>query len=228
LSNLATYKNRYSFSGGISDALWAVGSNEIFEQDAQLSFMKRVGLKPSDIFLDLGCGCLRGSAKIVDYLNAGNFYGADISDGLIDIIPMRLELLGITKKPNIYLINDYDFFGLIGKKFDYVLSVSILTHLLPGEIAEFFSGVSKILTKNGVYYFTIYPTTQAEFVGDIEQAEYNIEWLIKTGRENGLNVFDIPGDYKNPSPIPELNLIDRVNTPEMAQWVMGATLAREV
>lgn len=221
--DLAPYKNRYAFGAdSISDALWAVGSNETFEVDSQLCFVKNRGLKETQKFLDLGCGCLRGSAKIVDYLNDGNFYGADISEGLLSVIPSRLKMLGIKNQPNISLLNDYEFDKLFNIKFDMILSVSILTHMLPNAILPLFQGISKILKKNGIYYFTIYPTKHPIQEGDIEVSFFNKEWLIETGKQAGLEVKDIPGDYANPSPIS--NYIERVNFPEVAQWVMSAKL----
>lgn len=221
--NLAPYKNRYVFGANtISDALWMVGSNEEFEVESQLTFVKNRGLLPHHKFLDLGCGCLRGSAKIVQYLDNGNFYGADISDGLIEMIPKRLAILNITREPITRVINDYDFMKLLNEKFHFILSVSILTHLLPDAIAPFFEGVSKILRKDGVFYFTMYPTNEPIHQGDIEISYYNKDWLIEQGKKVGLKVEDIPGDYPNASPVS--NYIERVNFPEVAQWVMKATL----
>lgn len=222
--DLSPYKNRYCFSGTVTDALWAVGSNEGFEIDAQIAFVKRMGLLPSHTFLDFGCGCLRGSAKILDYLDDGNFHGADISEGLLSAIPKRLELLGINKKPVIHLVNDYELWELIKEKFDFILSVSILTHLMPEAIDPLFNGISQILKDNGAWYFTLYPTNSDIHEGDIEYAKFNKGWLIERGKANGLLISDIDGDYENPSPIS--NYIERVNTSEIAQWVMKAVLRK--
>lgn len=222
--NLAPYKDRYAFSANtVADALWAVGSNEEFEVDSQLTFVKNRGLLPEHKFLDLGCGCLRGSAKIVQYLDDGNFHGADISEGLMQMIPKRLAMLNITRTPITHLINDYEFLKLFNEKFHFILSVSILTHLLPDAILPFFTGVAKILRGDGVFYFTMYPTEKPIHEGDIEVSFYNKNWLIEQGKKAGLKIEDIPGDYPNPSPIS--NYIERVNFPEVAQWVMKGTLS---
>lgn len=220
--DLAPYKNRYEFkSETVSDALWAVGSNEEFEVNSQLIFVKNRGLKPEHKFLDLGCGCLRGSAKIVQYLDEGNFYGADISEGLIDMIPKRLAMLNITRSPITKLINDYEFMKLFNTKFHFILSVSILTHLMPDAVPPFFAGVAQILRGDGVFYFTMYPTEKPIHEGNIEVSFYNKGWLIEEGRKAGLKIEDIPGDYPNASPTS--NYIERVNFPEVAQWVMKGT-----
>lgn len=220
--DLDIYKNRYKFGGDIDKAIEFVGGNGDFESINQFEFLKSVGLKPENKFLDLGCGCLRGTAKVVDYLNEGNFYGADVSDGLISLIPKRLESLAVVKTPNIFVINNFDFEEKLKTKFDVILSVSLLTHLLLDAIPYLFNGISKILKDDGSYYFTIYPVLDEKniFEGGIDLARHNKDYLKQIANEYGLKVEDIPGDYANP--IQSNKLIERVNTPYIAQWVMKA------
>lgn len=220
--DLSLYKTRYQFDGDkLKEALWLVGDNHVFELEAQPKFMKNQGLLPEHMFLDFGCGCLRGSAPLVDYLEEGHFHGADISDGLLKMAKQRVLDLGITKSPVLWLVNNYDLKNEILQSFDFILSVSVFTHILPDIVGPLFHGIHDILKENGIYYFTCYPLNDKDYEGDIEIMKYRKEFLIERGREAGLLVEDIKGDFPNPSPMS--NYINRVNVPPMAQWVMKAT-----
>lgn len=226
MPSLELYKKRYEFNGiDPRSALYVVGANDEFEIEAQPKFMKEHGLAPQHKFLDLACGCLRGTIKLIDYLEPGNFHGADISPGLLKTIPDRCAQQGIVNKPVLWLINDYNFKKYMQIKFDFILSVSFLTHLLPAVIPDLFLGVSKILAPKGTWYFTLYPTDSADHHGDIEISYFRKSWLIEEGAKAGLKIEDIEGDFPNASPIS--NYIERVNVEGMAQWVMKASLKKE-
>lgn len=220
---LTPYKDRYNYEGDLGGALYAVGDNAEFELDSQPRFMRERGLKPNHTFLDFGCGCLRGTAGLIDYLDNGNFFGVDPSPGLIKFGFERCRRLKIKNTPTLHAIDNYDLDVLLKKKFDFILSVSVFTHLMPDIVPAVFSGIRKILKDDGSYYFTMYPADGKDFEGSIELARHGKEALIKHGAAAGLIVEDIPGDYPNAAPSP--NYITRVNFPNMAQWVMKARIA---
>src|SRR5476649_335832 len=58
---------------------------------AQLSFLKKMGLRPSDFLLDIGCGCLRGGVHLIPYLDPGHYFGTDINAALLEA-GWRIEL----------------------------------------------------------------------------------------------------------------------------------------
>ena len=65
----------------------AVGSNthESWLKIGQMQFDYLVehGLKPGDRMLEIGCGNLRAGRLFIDYLDAGNYYGMDISPDIL-------------------------------------------------------------------------------------------------------------------------------------------------
>lgn len=222
--DLEPYRKKYVDlrTNNLKDALFCVGANHEFEQISQMAFMMYVGLKPDHKFLDLACGCLRGTGLLVDYVKQGNFHGADVSFDLLGKVQERLLSLGVNKQPTLHHLTDYDFKKTIKETFDFILSVSLFTHLLPNDVFPLFSGVRDILSQNGIYYFTLYPC-ENNYEGDVNVMRFNKQWIIGKGLEAGLVVEDIPGDYINPSPV--TNYIKRVNVPIMAQWVMRARKA---
>lgn len=219
------YKQRYKFDGSIDEALYFTGANPEWEEKNQPEFMRSVGLLPCHKFLDLGCGCLRGTLNLIDYLYDGNFYGADVSEGLINAAEQRVFNNGIVNIPQLKVINDFELEKYFNVKFDYILSVSLLTHLFPDAIPYLFNGISKVLSDKGEYYFTIYPLYDDRSVarGTIEIMKYNSDYLKTVGKEYGLIVTDLEGDYENP--IASNQYLKRTNTPYIAQWVMKAVKA---
>ncbi len=220
MKDLAAYRSRYDVEVDLKKALHAVGGNDAHEYWAQPAFMMSRGLRPHHTFLDLGCGCLRGTALLVAYVNEGNFYGADVSKSFLSKSQERLDELKITRKPNLFHVENFDLFNILKYKFDYVLAVSLLTHILPKDLPDLFRGVSDVLHKTGEFYFTIYPVEGKLYAGDMECMYYNKDYLIDIGYKSGLKIEDIPGKYPNPCK----NFIKRVNTPMLGQWVMKAKL----
>lgn len=98
----------------------------------QLSFMREQGLEPHHTLLDLGCGSLRGGVRFVDYLDSGNYFGIDINQSLLDAgYDIELERLGLQGKlPRDSLLCDSEFsVEKLGRSFDFVLALSLFTHL---------------------------------------------------------------------------------------------------
>lgn len=211
----------YQFSGNTLEAgLNFVGANAEYEIEAQPMFAKEMGLKPHHKFLDLACGCLRGTVRLVDYLDHGNFYGADVSERLLELANERCREEKVKNWPFLFLMRNFDDLRQL-PKMDFILSVSLLTHLFPADLGPLFRNVAAILNPDGVYYFTMYPTTDhAEFDGTDMAARHNKQSIIRAGAENGLVVDELEGDF--PSPVPSNQFLSRVNHPLMAQWVMRA------
>lgn len=49
----------------------------------QFDFMRRNGLQPEHVFLDIACGSLRGGVHFIRYLKHGNYLGLDKNAELV-------------------------------------------------------------------------------------------------------------------------------------------------
>lgn len=124
----------------------------------QLNFMIDKGLKPEDSILDIGCGCLRGGIKFINYLNPSNYFGLDINQSLIDAGMHEIDQANLSNK-NAHLLLDSKFnIDRFNKKFDFMLSVSVFTHLPLNIIIRCLHNVRNNLTPKGKYYSTIFLT----------------------------------------------------------------------
>jgi SAM-dependent methyltransferase len=90
------------FVGGLWDEIGAL----------QLNFMIRQGLRPDMRLLDLGCGCLRGGVRFLQYLERGNYYGIDSNASLLraawEIELPRAGLEGCIARKNLLLNCDFE------------------------------------------------------------------------------------------------------------------------
>ena len=57
---------------------WVGPGYHEMKRDFQITSLKSLGLQPRHVFLDLGCGTLRGGIPIIDYLETGNYWGVDV------------------------------------------------------------------------------------------------------------------------------------------------------
>jgi cyclopropane fatty-acyl-phospholipid synthase-like methyltransferase len=113
-----------------------VGGNWDKTREITMKYLKKAGLKKSHNLLDLGCGSFRNGIAIIDYLNNANYYGQDICPDLIKAgYEKELKPLGLDAKlPKKNLASNKSFaLSKFKVKFDFVLAVSLFSHL-PKEI----------------------------------------------------------------------------------------------
>ena len=140
----------------------------------QLNFMIANGLKPEDKILDIGCGCLRGGIKFIEYLNTENYFGIDINQSLIDAGKYEIEQADLSeKKANLLLDSKFNI-DRFNKKFDFMLSVSVFTHLHLNIILRCLVNVRENLTPKGKYFSTIFLTMNSCQLEPLEHKPHKI------------------------------------------------------
>lgn len=101
----------------------------------QVDFLRSQALQPTDLFVDVGCGALRGGQRLIKYLEKGNYFGMDKHIELI-IYGVANEL-GTTlfrqKMPR-FVISDCFEFDKFGVTFTCGIAQSLFTHLAHSEI----------------------------------------------------------------------------------------------
>lgn len=140
--------------------------------ELQFEFLRDRGLRPDHLFLDVGCGSLRGGLRFVPYLEAGNYHGIDRSQRLLDAGLRQLEEANLQdKRPTLARIED---FGLerLGKRFDYALAQSVFTHLPMNLISRCLVNVDRVLVPGGVFFATFFENWNGKrYVGPLVQGD---------------------------------------------------------
>ncbi len=127
------------------------------------------GLKPTHDFLDVGCGPGRAAMQLTTYLRAETRY-----EGL-DIVPKEIEWCrkNITPRfPNFHFRladvqnNEYNPMGrhhastyrfpYDDESFDFVLLISVFTHMMPLDMENYVSNIARVLKRGGKCLLTFF------------------------------------------------------------------------
>jgi cyclopropane fatty-acyl-phospholipid synthase-like methyltransferase len=176
----------------------------------QFDFLIEAGLKTHHKLLDIGCGCLRGGIHYIDYLNEGNYFGLDINSSLIEAGKIEVEEAGLSHKfPNL-IVDDEFSSEKFGAKFDFMVSVSVFTHLPANIIVQCLKKVRESLAPEGVYYSTFFEAPTSKHVDpftqkngevitkyDSDPFHLSIDELREIAEHANLEL-NVIGDWKHP------------------------------
>ncbi len=134
-----------------------VGQSNLWKlkREFQIKFLKNQGLESSNLFLDIGCGTLRGGIPIIKFLEPGNYYGIDVREIALneakkEVVDEKLE----RKKPNLILFEDFKDLN-IESKFDKMIAFSVLIHMDDDVLDNCFKFVAKHLKREGKLYANV-------------------------------------------------------------------------
>lgn len=192
-----TYRN---FVGGLWEELGQL----------QYNFLTEQGLKPFHKLLDIGCGCLRGGLHYIKYLEEGNYYGLDVNNSLIQAGILEIKEAGLEDKHPRLLVDDQFRLEKFNENFDFMVSVSLFTHLPMNIIIRCLSEVKKHLKPSGVYFSTFFEAPKPAYLDklhhqpggfmtnyDSDPFHYSFEELSWMASIAGLEVKLI-GDWNHP------------------------------
>lgn len=155
----------------------------------QFDFMRSQGLKPENVFLDIGCGSFRGGIHFIPYLNAGNYIAIDKEEEIVNR-GIERELgreLYERQRPEIVITDRFEFARLT-KKPEYSLSLSLFTHLSGVDIDLCLRNLRAFVNPGHRYYATFFEGDQdsdKQVSHSLDHFEYTRERMEKFGRLNG-------------------------------------------
>jgi SAM-dependent methyltransferase len=169
----------------------AVGSKtrESWIKIGQLQFDYLIGhgLKPGDRMLEIGCGNLRAGHLFIDYLDAGNYYGIDISPDILLAATDTVAEFGLQAKlPHLALVRDMSLSLLPAGQFTVVHAHSVFSHSPIEVIDECLSSVGRVMSPDGFFDFTFDRTEGTEHHVLHEDFYYRTETLVALAGQHGL------------------------------------------
>jgi len=130
----------------------------------QFDFLIKQGLKPENKLLDLGCGSLRGGIHFIKYLKKGNYFGIDVRKDILIAAEKEIKINKLSNKnPQLFQITDNKYDDHLKEKFDFILAVSVFTHLNLNEVAICLYEAKKILKKKGNFFATYFESEKCVF-----------------------------------------------------------------
>jgi SAM-dependent methyltransferase len=183
----------------------AVGhrSRKGWQKGGKRQFDYRVarGLRPEHRMLDIGCGNLRAGRRFIDHLDAGHYYGIDISPEAILSAQDTLEEVGLAAKvPYLTVVDDLAFGFLPDAWFDVVHAHSVFSHSPLAVVEQCFGHVGRILRPGGSFYFTFNRTDGRERNTLNEDFYYRTDTLLDAARRHGLQA-EFMDDWEAMAPV---------------------------
>lgn len=132
-------------------------------------FIDLAELKPNEKILEVGCGIGRMAVPLTNYISpAGEYHGFDIVKKGIDWCQKKIT----SRFPNFHFLHSdiqNDFYNSNGKLqaknykfpfkdnyFDFVFLTSVFTHMLPDDIENYLSEISRVLKIKGRCLITFF------------------------------------------------------------------------
>ena len=176
----------------------------------QFEFVKSRGLKPHHKLCDTGCGALRGGIHFVRYLDAGNYFGLDINASLLEGGRQELDRAGLAEKKANLMVDDGFKMSRFGTKFDYMLAVSVFTHLYANHIVRCLVEARAVLEPHGQFLATYFDAPTPAHLDPIKQQpgdvvthydrdpfHYSIQEMTFMGTMAGLKT-ELIGAWRHP------------------------------
>lgn len=153
----------------------------------QFDYLLGHGLTPDRRMLDIGCGNLRAGWRFIGHLEAGHYYGIDISPDILIAAKRTLAERGLQDKlPHLTLTRDLTFDFLPDGHFDVVHAHSVFSHSPISVIDECLAHVGRVLAPGGRFDFTFDRTEGAEHQVLREDFYYRTQTLVDLAAGHGL------------------------------------------
>lgn len=154
----------------------------------QFDYLLSHGLKPEHRMLEIGCGNLRAGWRFIDHLDAGHYYGIDISPDILFAAQDTLVQQGLQeKRPHLTPVRDLTFAFLPDGYFDVVHAHSVFSHSPLSVIDQCFAHVGRILAPGGWFDFTFDRTEGEEHHVLREDFYYRTRTLVTLAEKHGLS-----------------------------------------
>lgn len=173
----------------------------------QLELLRMNEATPDSHVLEIGCGALTAGRPIMQFLNPDRYVGIEPNTWLLEAVSEGLpdtKRLFEEKRP-IFLDNvDFDA-SSTGRKFDFVISHSILSHAAGHQFPQFVSALQKSLAPGGVALASIrFYDDNNQLMGDSNHQDWQYpgvsffawETVQRVAAEHGLKV-EWRKDYKD-------------------------------
>lgn len=125
----------------------------------QRDFLVGQGLKPDHRLIDVGCGSLRAGVPLTDYLDAGRYYGIDISADLLEAgYEREIRPAGLAEKlprDHLHATGAFDLSGF-GQEFDFGIAQSVFTHMPIGRLTDCLTAVRPHFAIGGRFFATFF------------------------------------------------------------------------
>jgi SAM-dependent methyltransferase len=128
----------------------------------QITELKRLGLKPSQSVLEIGCGPLTAGIPVIQYLEPNRYVGVDVRPAVLDAAWQQIGKHELSaKNPRLLCSDDFGDEALGEETFNYIWSFSVLFHLADGILDRLFASAARRLSDGGVLVANVQTDTES-------------------------------------------------------------------
>jgi SAM-dependent methyltransferase len=205
-----------------------------FMSATQFSLLFTLGLRDHHRVLDFGCGSLRLGRLLVPFLQRDKYYGIEPNAWLIeDAIKFELgrDIVGI-KNPKFSENDDFNC-SVFGKKFDFIVAQSVVTHCGPDLFQKLIVNFSEVLSDDGIVAFSYWNTEDKlptppkdgwHYPSSVKYLEDEVRGFVETA---GLVGLPVPWYHPGASWYLAARTRERLPRPEELRFLRGAVLHDE-
>lgn len=154
----------------------------------QFDYLVTHGLTPADRMLEIGCGNLRAGWRFIDHLDAGHYYGIDISPDILLAANATVARQNLQAKvPHLTLTENLTFDFLPSGYFTVIHAHSVFSHSPIHVIDQCLTHVGRILHPDGFFDFTFDRTDGTEHHVLWEDFYYRTDTLLALAAKHGLH-----------------------------------------
>jgi cyclopropane fatty-acyl-phospholipid synthase-like methyltransferase len=194
--DIDVWKHAQAYVGNANEAYYMAGI-------CQLELLKRNGLKPHHSVLEVGCGALVAGRPLMQYLDPDRYVGIEPNTWLVSAARSHFPDMDdwfLDKKPIFLDRTDFDA-SEVGRRFDFVLSHSMLSHAPHWQLPLFFGKIAPLLGPYGLIVASLRMSdADGTLMGDSRHEEwqypgvtyFSIETIQREGAAAGLEAAHAP------------------------------------
>jgi SAM-dependent methyltransferase len=190
----------------------------------QFDYLVSHGLKPGMRMLEIGCGNLRAGRLFIGHLDAGDYYGTDISPDILLAAQRTLASEGLQHKlPHLTLVSDLTLAFLPPAYFDVVHAHSVFSHSPIDVIEGCLAHVGRVMKPDGFFDFTFDRTEGSEHHVLREDFYYRTETLVALAAKYGLAGRFMADWEELPHAQSKLRLTHHPSALRYISWILPTT-----
>ncbi len=165
--------HRRYVGGGDPETWYGIGRR-------QYHFLVSRGLTHASRFLDVACGSLRLGQYLIPMLDAGNYFGLEGEEALVQA-GLEHELLftvAQAKQPRFAFNYAFDLSTCPG--YDYAIAQSLFTHLTLEDIGRCFTAMRPVAAPGSQFFFTFFEGEEAHNPEGESHANRNWRYRFET------------------------------------------------
>lgn len=110
----------------------------------------KLGIHPSDVVVDYGCGTLRVGRLFIDFLDPDKYIGLDIDERILEAASQSLSPdIHALKRPTLEVINSLAVERAAARRPRWLLAKGVVQHVPPKGLPEFFGNISQLVRWGG-------------------------------------------------------------------------------